>query len=222
MKVLIAGGGSVGRYIAEQLVRSQHVVTVLDNDPKVVEQHRNDIDGVAWVLGDACDIGSLERAGVQKAEVLAAVTGDDEDNLVVSLLAKQEFAVPRVLARVNNPKNEWMFDEHWGVDIAVSTPSLITGLVQEAVVVGSFVRLLNFEGGKTRLAEVTLATSSPAADNDIAGLDLPPDSTIVAIIRDEHVVVPRADTVLRVGDEVLVLVTRESEDAARRILVGPS
>jgi len=220
MNILIAGGGSVGRFIAEQLVGSGHVVTILDNDPAVVGHYQGTIEGATWMKGDACDIDALQRAGLESADVVAAVTGDDEDNLVVSLLAKQEFAVPRVVTRVNNPKNEWMFNETWGVDVSVSTPHLITGLVQEAVSVGSFVRLLSFEGGRAKLAEVTLAEGSPAADKEIVELGFPRDTTVVAVLRDEKVVVPRGDTILRLGDEVLVLVTTESEDAVRSILVG--
>jgi trk system potassium uptake protein TrkA len=151
---------------------------------------------------------------------VAAATGDDEDNLVVSLLAKQEFGVPRVIARVNNPKNEWMFNEMWGVDVSVSTPHLITGLVQEAVTVGSFVRLLSLEGGKAKLAEVTLAEGSPAADKEIVELGFPRDATVVAVVREHRVVVPRGDTLLRIGDEVVVLVTADSEEAVRQVLVG--
>jgi trk system potassium uptake protein TrkA len=220
MIIVIAGGGSVGRFIAEQLVGSGHRVTVLESDATVVGRYNDTIEGVDWVKGDACDFDSLRSAGLEKADVVAAVTGDDEDNLVVSLLAKQEFAVPRVVARVNNPKNEWMFNETWGVDVSVSTPHLITGLVQEAVSVGSFVRLLSFEGGRAKLAEVTLADDSPALDREIVELGFPRDTTVVAILRDEKVVVPRGDTILRVGDEVLVLVTTESEDAVGKILVG--
>ena len=115
-------------------------------------------------MADACEVNSLRVIGLADADVVAAVTGDDEDNLVISLLAKQEFAVPRVVARVNNPKNEWMFNENWGVDVAVSTPHLLTALVEEAVSVGSLVRLLSFEGGRASLIEVTLASDSPAAD----------------------------------------------------------
>ena len=122
--------------------------------------------------------------------MVAAVTGDDEDNLVIS--PKQEFGVPRVVKRVNNPKNEWMFNDMWGVDVAVSTPHLLTGLVQEAVTVGSFVRLLSFEGGKAKLAEVTLAGSVAAVGKEIVELRLR-DSTVVAVIRHDHVVVPRSD-----------------------------
>lgn len=220
MKIVIAGGGSVGRFISEQLAAGGHHVTVVDNDGSVVAAHQHDVPEVTWVQGDACDLNTLETAGILKAEVLAAVTGDDEDNLVVSLLAKTEFAVPRVLARVNNPKNEWMFDEVWGVDIAVSTPHVITGLLQEAVVVGSFVRLMSFERGHTQLAEVTLSSTSPAADARIADLSLPADAAIVAVVRDDSVMVPAPHTLLRVGDEVLVLVTEASADAARVVLAG--
>jgi trk system potassium uptake protein TrkA len=220
VNIVIAGGGSVGRFIAEQLVGSGHEVTIIDNDADVVGRHDGSGDVARWVRGDACDIDTLKLAGLEQADVVASVTGDDEDNLVVSLLAKQEFAVPRVVARVNNPNNEWMFNETWGVDVSVSTPHLITGLVQEAVSVGSFVRLLSFEGGRAKLAEVTLAEGSPAADREIAELGFPRDTTVVAILRDEKVVVPRGDTILRLGDEVLVLVTSESEDAVRALLVG--
>ena len=124
--------------------------------------------GVLWLNADACEVSEFARAQVGEADVVAAVTGDDEDNLVISLLAKQEFAVPRVVARINNPKNEWMFNEMWGVDVSVSTPHLLTALVEEAVSVGTFVRLLSFEGGRARLVEVTLADDSPAADHEIA------------------------------------------------------
>ena len=222
MRVVIAGGGSVGRFIAQQLHEGNHDVLILDNDPAVVRsaQRSGEPAGVSWLEADACEATRLAEAQVDKADVVAAVTGDDEDNLVVSLLAKQEFGVPRVVARVNNPKNEWMFNQLWGVDVAVSTPHLITALVQEAVSVGSFVRLLSFEGGKAKLAEVTLAEGSPAADKEIVELNLPRDATVVAVIRQERVVVPRGDTLIRVGDEVVVLVTAESEDEVRAILTG--
>ncbi len=222
MRVIIAGGGSVGRYMAGQLQNSGHDVTLIDNDTSVVTQGRATRTpvGVTWWLGDACEVATLTAVGAAQADVVAAVTGDDEDNLVVSLLCKQEFAVPRVLARVNNPKNEWMFTDMWGVDISVSTPHLLTALVEEAVTVGSFVRLLSLEGGKARLAEVTLAAGSPAIAKELTNLGLPRESTVVAVLRDGHVVVPRGDTVLHQGDEVLVLVTGGVEDDVRRALVG--
>jgi trk system potassium uptake protein TrkA len=135
-------------------------------------------------------------------------------------LCKQEFGAPRVIARVNNPKNEWMFNEMWGVDVAVSTPHLLTGLVQEAVTVGTLVRLLSIKGGKVKLDEVTLSESSPAVNKEIGELHIPRDSSIVAVVREERVMVPREDSVLRAGDEVMVLVNEESEEDVRRILIG--
>lgn len=222
MQVVIAGGGSVGKFIAEQLQEGGHSVLIIDNDPRVVSRASaaGEPAGVTWLQADACEVGRLAEANLQTADVIAAVTGDDEDNLVISLLAKQEFGVPRVVARVNNPKNEWMFNESWGVDVAVSTPHLLTGLVQEAVSVGAFVRLLAFEGGRARLAEVRLADDSPARDKEIVDLGLPRDSTVVAILRNDKVVVPRGDTMIRAGDEVLVLVTEDSEIDVRKILTG--
>jgi trk system potassium uptake protein TrkA len=222
MKVVIAGGGSVGKFIAESLHAGGHDVLIVDNDATVVTRAiaANEPVGVPWMKADACEVSRLAEAGVDSADVVAAVTGDDEDNLVVSLLAKQEFGVPRVVARVNNPKNEWMFNASWGVDVAVSTPHLLTALVEEAVSVGSFVRLLSFEGGRARLAEVTLAEGSAAVEKEIVELGLPRDSTVVAVLRNERVVVPLGDTVVHAGDEVLVLVTDESEAEVRRILTG--
>ena len=151
---------------------------------------------------------------------MVAATGDDEDNLVVSLLAKQEFAVPRVIARVNDPKNYWMFNETWGVDVSVSTPHLLTALVEEAVTVGTLVRLLQFEGGKAGLEEVTLADSSPAAGKQVSELRLPRNCTIVAVLREKTVIVPRGDTTLEVGDEVIVLATGDAENDVREALIG--
>ncbi len=151
---------------------------------------------------------------------MVAATGEDQVNLVVSLLAKQEFAVPRVVARVNHPKNQWLFNETWGVDVSVSTPHLLTALVEEAVSVGSLVQLLHFEGGEARLVEVTLAELCPCGGKPLAELDIPRDATIVAVVRDGHVVVPRGDTTLEKGDEVLALVTPDSEAALKALLIG--
>ena len=222
MRVVIAGAGAVGMHIASDLAAADHEVLVLDVDPSVVDRARSSGDdrGVEFRRADACEVAALTDIHLETADVVAAVTGDDEDNLVVSLLAKQEFGVPRVVARVNHPKNEWLFNSSWGVDVAVSTPHLLTALVEEAVTVGTLVRLLQFEGGKARLVEVTLAEGSPAAGSLVSELRLPRDSTLVAIIRDEHVVVPRGDTPLEGADEVLALVTPDSEAEVRRILVG--
>ncbi len=218
MKVAIAGAGAVGTFIAEDLLKAGHEVHLLEVDSALVDKLSASL-AVNWHNIDACEFESLRAAGMADVDVMVAATGDDEDNLVVSLLAKQEFAVPRVVARVNNPKNHWLFDEAWGVDVAVSTPHLLTALVEEAVSVGSIVRLLNLEGG-ARLVEVTLAPNSPAAGRTIANLDIPRDATIVAIIRERHVVVPRGETELRAGDEVMALITGDAEEDVKKMLVG--
>ena len=146
VKVAIAGAGSVGTAIAADLHAGGHDVLVIEQDPDLVERLRP-TSAVTWVVADACEVSSLDAAGLATVDVVVAATGDDEDNLVISLLAKQEFAVPRVVARVNHPKNQWLFNESWGVDVSVSTPQLLTALVEEAVSVGALVRLLQFEGG---------------------------------------------------------------------------
>ena len=217
MKVAIAGAGNVGTYIAADLKDAGHEVMVIEQDPDLVARLRLGLD-VRWVVADACEVSSLHTAGLAEVDVVVAATGDDEDNLVISLLAKQEFAVPRVVARVNHPANQWLFNETWGVDVSVSTPHLLTALVEEAVSVGSLVRLLQFQDA--HLVEVTLADSSPAVAVRIADLGVPRDATIVAVIRERHVIVPRGETVMQPGDEVLVLVTQETEMAVKALLVG--
>lgn len=219
MRVAIAGAGNVGSFIANDLFAAGHEVLLIEQLPEVKERAEV-AEGVEWHIADACEVSSLREAHLERCDVVVAATGDDEDNLVISLLAKQEFAVPRVIARVNHPQNEWLFNENWGVDLSVSTPHLITALVEEAVTVGRLVRILQFEGGNARLVEVTLADDSPAIDKSIRELDIPRNSTIVAVVRDEHVVMPRGDTVFEPGDEVLALVTPESEEEIRRILTG--
>jgi trk system potassium uptake protein len=220
VKVAIAGAGSVGTAIARELASNGHDVVVLELDPDLVQRRRLEFAGVHWVVADACEVSSLDAAGLASVDVVVAATGDDEDNLVTSLLAKQEFAVPRVVARVNNSKNQWLFNESWGVDVAVSTPQLITAHVEEAVAVGALVRLLQFEGGIAHLVEVTLADDSPARERSIADLPFPRDATVVAVVRGDHLVVPRGDTMLQSGDEVLVLVTAEVERTVHQLLIG--
>ena len=218
MRVAIAGAGNVGTYIAGDLREAGHDVLLLEKNVDLVRKLRDTLD-VEWVPADACEVASLQRAGLDQVDVMVAATGDDEDNLVISLLAKQEFAVPRVVARINHPKNQWLFNESWGVDVSVSTPHLLTALVEEAVSVGSLVRLLQLQGGEARLVEVTLAGDSPADGKAIVDLGIPRDATVVAVIRKDHVIVPRGDTTLYVGDEVVALVTPDSEAEVTALLV---
>jgi len=220
VRVAIAGAGNVGQFIAADLLAAGHQVTMLEKDPRVVEAARPGLDEAEWFPFDACEVLSLVMAGLAHADVVVAATGDDEDNLVISLLAKQEFAVPRVVARVNNPKNHALFTEAWGVDVAVSTPHILRSLVEEAVTVGSMVRVMQFEQGHVALHAVTLAEGSPSVGRTLRDLTLPVDAAAVAVVREGHVVVPKEETVFAGGDEVLVVASEGSEGYVREVLVG--
>jgi trk system potassium uptake protein TrkA len=219
MKVVVTGAGNVGRHLADDLSERGHDVTLIEQDTAVASRARKELrESVRVHLGDACEPYVLEEARVAEADVLVAATGDDEDNLVSSLLAKQEFAVPRVLARVNHSRNEWMFTEQWGVDAAVSPPHILTALVEEAVTVGDVVRLLKLERGRVALVEITLEDDSTSVGRPMYELRLPVDSAIVAIIRQEHVVIPQPETVLAPGDEVMAIATPDVEEDLRKAL----
>jgi trk system potassium uptake protein TrkA len=219
VRVVIAGAGAVGTFLAEDLSSHGHEVLLVEKSVGATPQLPEKLD-ITLLLADACEVDVLQQAGLDRTDVVIAATGDDEDNLVISLIAKQEFAVPRVIARVNHPKNHWLFNESWGVDVAVSTPHLLSALVEEAVSVGSVVRLLHFESTGARLVEVTLAPRSPGVDRTIEAIGLPRDASVVAIIREGSIVVPRLDTRLSSGDEVVLLVIGDAEDQVRSLLVG--
>src|SRR5436190_11235453 len=195
MRVVITGAGAVGRHLAADLGQRGHEVTLIEQDPETVRKAQGWAPSVELLLGDGCEPWVLAKANVSAADVVVAATGDDEDNLVTSLLSKQEFAVPRVLARVNHPRNEWMFNEQWGVDAAVSPPHILTALVEEAVTVGDLVRLLKLERGRVSLVELVLMGDSDVVGRPIYELRLPVESSIVAIIRDGHVAIPQPETV---------------------------
>jgi trk system potassium uptake protein TrkA len=219
IRIAVAGAGNVGQFVAKDLQSKGHEIVLIEQNEDLIESLRGELD-VNWIKGDACEIHTLDGAVLSSCDVMVAATGDDEDNLVISLLAKQEFAVPRVVARVNHPDNEWLFTETWGVDVAVSTPHLLTALVEEAVSVGDLVRLLRLEQGKVALVEVTLAEGSPADGKTVGELSIPPDCTLVAVVRDRHVVAPTNETPLHAGDEVMALASPEAEIDLKRALTG--
>ena len=221
MRVIVAGAGKMGRHLAWDLAERGHEVTLIEQETGAAHRARRELpETVTIVLGDACEPYVLEEAKLAQADVIVAATGDDEDNLVISLLSKQEFAVPRVLARVNYPSNEWMFTEQWGVDAAVSPPHILTALVEEAVTVGDLVRLLRLEGGRVALVEMTLPDDSPNAGRPIYELRLPPDTAIVALLREGHVVIPQPETVIVAGDEIVALASPDAEVDIRSAIVG--
>jgi len=216
MRVAIAGAGKVGRAIARELVSNGHEVLLIDREPAKAEP--DVVPGARVLLGDTCEIAVLDEADLPTCQVLIAATGDDKVNLVVSLLAKTEYGVPRVVARVNHPKNEWMFDESWGVDVAVSTPRMLSALVEEAVSVGDLVRLFSFRQGNANLVELTLPASATVVGKRVAEVVFPVDTALVAIIRDTRVITPSPDDSLEAGDELLFVASPEQEQSLEDLL----
>jgi len=210
MRGVIAGAGAVGRSIARELLSHGHEVTLIDKLPAAMK-----ISSVAdadWLLADACELSSLAEAEVAGSDVVVAATGDDKANLVVSLLAKTEFAVPRVVARVNNPKNEWMFDRSWGVDVQVSTPRIMTALVEEAVSVGDIVKIFTFHQSGASIHAITLPPDSPVIGRRVGAIRWPGATVLAAIIRGDRPIPPGADDTLEAGDELLLVLDASAED----------
>src|ERR1700716_1972396 len=188
MRIAIAGAGAVGRSIARELLSNGHEVLLIDKDGGKVVPTR--IADAQWLQADACELASLEDAKLEECEVVIGATGDDKVNLVVSLLAKTEFSVRRVVARINHPANEWLFTEAWGVDVAVSTPRVLAALVEEAVTVGDLVRLFTIRAGQANRICITRPPSTPCAGPAVRELKLPQDAALVAIVRGHRVIVP--------------------------------
>ncbi|MEV7181768.1 TrkA family potassium uptake protein [Kitasatospora sp. NPDC093679] len=220
MRVAIAGAGAVGRSIAGELLENGHDVLLIDKNPNSISVER--VPMAEWLLADACEITSLDEAALQRCHVVIAATGDDKVNLVVSLLAKTEYGVPRVVARVNNPKNEWLFNESWGVDVAVSTPRLMSALVEEAVSVGDLVRLMRFSQGNANLVELTLAADTELVGTRVADVPWPVDTALVTIIREGRVLVPGKQDTLEAGDELLFVAAQEREEELENLLSAGS
>lgn len=219
MRIAIAGAGNVGKSIAQELLHNGHEVLIIDRDQSVFRSAS--IEGATSFVGDACEISALEEAGIAQCQVVVAATGDDKVNLVLSLLAKTEYGVPRVVARVNHPKNEWMFDDSWGVDVAVSTPRMLSALVEEAVSVGDLVRLFSFRQGSANLVEFTLAGDAPVIHSRVGDIALPPDVALVAIVRGPRVITPSADEALDAGDELIFVASADQEAALAELLGHP-
>ena len=214
-----AWGGALVAIARESARERDHEVTLLERNPDHI-----DVDAIPaahWRLGDACELSLLESVHLEEFDVVIAATGDDKVNVVVSLLAKTEFAVPRVVARVNDPRNEWLFDESWGVDVAVSTPRMLASLVEEAVAVGDLVHLMEFRTGQAHLIEITLPDDTPWGGKPLRKLQLPRDATLVTILRGPRVIVPQGDEPLEGGDELLFVAVTEVEDELREQLLHP-
>jgi len=218
MKIAIAGAGNAGRAIARELIANGHQVLLIDKNPKSLKM--DSVPNAEWLLADACEISTLDKAGLGQCQVLVAATGDDKANLVASLLAKTEYGVPRVVARVNHPKNEWLFDSSWGVDVAVSTPRIIAALVEEAVSVGDVVRLFSIKSGEANLVEITLPDNSICIGKSVSEIALPKDASLAAIIRDGHVIAPSPHDLFSAGDELIFVASAEAENQIKGCFIA--
>jgi trk system potassium uptake protein TrkA len=216
MRVAIAGAGAVGRSVAAELITNGHQVLLIDKDPHAIRTEA--VPDAQWLLADACEVSSLEEARLQECDVVIAASGDDKVNLVVSLLAKTEFSVPRTVGRVNHPDNEWLFNDSWGVDVSVSTPRIMSALVEEAVSVGDVVRLFTFRQGDANLVEFTLPSDSPFAGTVVEEIMWPRDVALVTILREGHVLQPAPDRALEAGDELLFVSAAEREPEIAALL----
>ncbi len=222
MKVVIAGGGSVGTSIALDLLDRNHDVTLMEQTTTTAERLKVQLPGVNVLAADACEFSSLTMAGVRDADVVIAATGDDEDNLVISWLSKQEFGVPRVISRINNARNEWLFNSNWGVDVSVSTPALITSLVDEAVEVGAIINLMDLAQGRMKLIEVTLASNAPAVvlNQSLDELRLPDSIRVVAVIRNEQPMSPSGTMHFYEHDHVVLVARADATQECASAFIG--
>jgi trk system potassium uptake protein len=206
MFVIIVGGGNTGSYLAKLLLDAGHKVRVIEERPVLLEKLRAELPDDAIIAGDGSSPVILEQAGVMHANVLAAVTGSDDTNLVITSLARFEFNVPRIIGRVNNPKNAWLFTSEMGVDVSLNQADILSHLVAEEMSLGDMMTLLKLRRGEFSLIEEKVHPESVAANKSLRELTLPAESTIVAIIRKNQLIIPRGDTVLLPADEVLALV----------------
>jgi trk system potassium uptake protein TrkA len=203
VRIGIAGAGKVGRSVARELLDNGHKVLLIERERGHYEPHT--VPDADWLIADACELSSMEEAGIQTCDVLIAATGDDKANLVTGLLAKSEFGVPRVVARINDVRNEWLFTQAWGIDVAVSAPGAIVAGVEGAIDVGHVVRLMGLREGHADVAKLTLPEDNPLVGRRVDQLGLPANTVLVTVVRGSSVFVPQPGDVLDAGDELLFI-----------------
>ena len=218
MYIIIVGAGKVGYFLAKRLVNNKHTVSIIDKNKLICEDAAKEIEALV-INGDGCDPRILEEAGVSRADVVAAVTGDDEDNLIICQLAKERFNIQRTVGRVNNPDNEHTFSE-LGIDVPVDSTKIIAKIIEEEVSFSDFVNLMSFKRGKLAIVRMDLPEDSPVINKEIKDIILPKDSVLVSILRGEEVIVPKGDTVLKPGDDVVALTLIGNEPQLLNLLAG--
>jgi len=214
MNIMVVGGGKTGAYLTAQLLEEGHKVCLLEQRPEIIERLREEIPAEVIFPGDGSSPGVLEAAGVAKIQVLAAVTGEDETNLVISTLARFEFNVPRVIARVNNPKNAWLFTPEMGVDVGLNQTEILSKLIEEEMSLGDMLTLLKLRRGEYSLVEEKIPPGSKMVGVPLRDLLLPEKCVIASVIRQGSVIIPRGSMLFEVGDEVLAVV----DDASAKVL----
>jgi trk system potassium uptake protein TrkA len=218
MYIVIVGAGKIGYYLAKRLCASKHTVSVVDKDKTLCEEIARDLEALV-INGDGCEPTVLEEAGIERADVLAAVTGDDEDNLIICQLAKERFNVNRTVGRVNNPGNEHTFTQ-LGIDVPVDSTKIIAKVIEEEVSFSDFVNLMSFKRGKLAIVRLDLPDDSPVVGKELKSIQLPPDSVIVSVLRGEEVIVPKGDTVFRNGDDIIAITLIGNEPQLLNLLAG--
>lgn len=217
MYIIVAGGGKVGYYLAQHLLAEEHEVLLLERNPERVAEI-NDVLGAVAIIGDAAEASTLVAAGAPRADVVVAVTGEDEDNLVICQVAREKFHVARTIARVNNPKNEHLF-RMLGVDVTVSQTNYILNVIEQAIPDRSFIHLLSLQHEDMAIVDAKVSETSAVAHRAIAEIELPENTAITAIARGPNVIVPSPATELLPGDDIIAIAHQDQEDELRRLLV---
>lgn len=215
MLIVIAGAGSIGRSIARELLVRGHQVTIADSSPEAMKV--SSVPDANWILGDLSTPETMEQAGGAQADVVVAATGNDQANLVIALLAKTQFGVPRVVGRINNPKNEWMFNESWGVDVPISTPRMMTALVEEALSVGTLVPIFRFFNSHNGLFSIVLSVDSPVLGKNPSELEWPAEVLLTAVIQDGKALAPQEVASLHASDQLLFLFPEQDEEVVKQV-----
>lgn len=218
MYIIIVGVGKVGYFLAKRLNSAEHTISIVDKDRVICEETAKELE-VMVIQGDGCDPHILEEAGIERADVLAAVTGEDEDNMIICQLAKEKFNIQRTVGRVNNPDNEHTFSE-LGIDVPVNATDIIAKIIEEEVSFSDFVNLMSFKRGKLAIVRVDLPEDSPVIEKEIRDIELPADSVLVSILRGEEVIVPKGNTILKPGDDLIALTLIGNESQLLNLLTG--
>lgn len=216
--VIIVGGGNIGYYLAKQLIDEGHEILLIEKERKRLNWLQQQLGDIA-VLGDGCEIRTMDEAGMGRANVVVAVTGDDEDNLVICQMAKKNFEISRALARVNDPKNEELFRQ-LGIDQTVSSTRIIFNLLEQQIESCQVIPLAALRKGEIEVVEANIDASSPVNGLKIGQLDLPPNSLVISVIRDGHASIPHGDTKLRTGDSIISLIKADREKEFRAIFTS--